>query len=51
MSEDDKKENSKPVYRFDSEDALLPADDEKLEKEAKNKRMLREALKKKRNKK
>lgn len=28
MSEDDKKENSKPVYRFDSEDTLVPSDDE-----------------------
>lgn len=28
MSEDDKKENSKPVYRFDSEDTLVLSDDE-----------------------
>lgn len=28
MSEDDKKENSKPVYRGDSEDWVIPSENE-----------------------
>lgn len=32
MSEDDKKENSKPVYRFDSEDWVIPASRDEIKK-------------------